>query len=600
MRSKGRSIIFAALIVLFPVCFIWQGIDVTDTGYALANYQAFAGGKLIEPAAAAIWLTCAMGGGWYALTGHCGLLGFRALYLVVCYCTVGLSLIPLAQLELRRSLPAAFAGAALVIASSAFLPSYNEFTVLFFLSSVVALFYGLVKRRLMLVFTAGAVGGISIFARLPNLVILAIVLAIAFWRGLEFSKGRVSLAAGLRHAASEVSVFVLGYLAGMSIVFLWLVASGDFSAYVSTVGQLFGMLGDSNQHHGGGRLLRGLLHDYFYAGVVGIGALAIGTGIGWVAGRSRSASIRVALVLGVSSVLIALLYWTDTLEVYFWPGIIYTVLLLGAFGFLHLLDEHRLLCVMAGLLLLLTPLGSNNGIYNVIYGMYFAVPVALMALIANRLNSDRDSLVAYEERPSSILGGFFRKAQVAASRVDTATVAQTILITMIGWAVLHRWTFTYRDSHDRMAMRTAIAHPKLRGIYTTADRAGSLQGLLQALRPLVRKGDALMDHMQLPLIYFLTETRPYLRSSWANLYEPPAFKASLERALADERDLPVFVRTKVDTCHPNWPVETYKPWLTDRFVENQRAVETFLAAQNYEKHWENNAFEIWLPPAHKL
>jgi hypothetical protein len=105
--------------------------------------------------------------------------------------------------------------------------------------------------------------------------------------------------------------------------------------------------------------------------------------------------------------------------------------------------------------------------------------------------------------------------------------------------------------------------------------------------------------MQLPLIYFLTETKPYLYSSWANLYYPAVFKRALDRAVVTRPLLPVCIKTRVDTSHPEWPDETYPPSEAYRFVENRRLVEAFLESHNYRKYWENKAFEIWLPPSAK-
>ena len=36
---------------------------------------------------------------------------------------------------------------------------------------------------------------------------------------------------------------------------------------------------------------------------------------------------------------------------------------------------------------------------------------------------------------------------------------------------------------------------------------------------------------------------------------------------------------------------------TFRHVENRRMVWKFLREHDYQKHWENTAFEIWLPKA---
>jgi hypothetical protein len=490
-------------------------------------------------------------------------------------------------------------------------PSYNEITAFLLVVVALALYRGLVMKHWAWLAAAGLFGGLSVFVRLPNLAVAGLAVAIFFYRILDVRMPGNSLSVVVITALREVTIFVLGYLSGMGLVLALMVASGQFSTYVTMLRQLFMMFGDASQHHGGGRLLRGLIHDYFYSGVAALIFLLAGSAIAWGAGQSQSRVLRVSLGLAASVALTSLLLIFEDAAMYIWPGIIYSILLAGALGLLNLSRDLRLLCVLAGLVLFVTPLGSNNGIFNAVYAMYLAGPVAVLALL--RPTSEADSVVAEAEEntPDGALKSgsadgtnagrslwlHFLEGRFASSRhFKPATVGAAMLAAMIVFALVHRWNFTYRDSSDRLAMRAMVHHEKLRGIFTTSTRAQSLEELLGALQPLVHNGDYLMDHMQLPMIYFLTEARPYLYSTWPNLYEPPMFRRAMEQAFAERVSLPVCVWTKVDTCHPAWPDGTYPPFQTYRFAENRRLVETFLHQHHYQKQWENSAFEIWLPP----
>src|SRR5207244_375756 len=157
-----------------------------------------------------------------------------------------------------------------------------------------------------------------------------------------------------------------------------------------------------------------------------------------------------------------------------------------------------------------------------------------------------------------------------------ASVGYAVLCSMIAFSVIQRWQFTYRDSPHRLDLRATIHHPKLRGVFTTAARAQCLEELLRELQPLFHKDEYLMDHMQVPMIYFLTEMKPYMYSTWANLYEPPVFKQMLERAQEARTALPVCVMTKLDMCSPVWPKAADPLPQPHRFVENRLLVESFL------------------------
>jgi undecaprenyl-phosphate 4-deoxy-4-formamido-L-arabinose transferase len=607
--------ILLGLIVLFPISFMWQGLELTDTGYALANMQQFFRAypaDINDPGIGSCWLTYFIGATWYNLTGA-GLIGFRALYLLILFGILGLVWLLVRKADTRRVSAAIFAGAAMVVARSDYVPSYNQFTAFFFILSAFALYFGLVKRLRPMVFLSGMLGGAAIFVRLPNLAIGGIVVAIVFYRFFQWLDAERSFGLSVRMALRECAVFGLGYLAGMGLVLVLIAAMGQLSTYFAMLGQTSAMLGDSRQHHGGGRLLRGLLHDYFYSGLASIAFVVAAIALGFVSSRTPNRAFRWLLGIVGTAGLTAVVLVSDDFATYFWPGLIYATLIAGACGFLSLNKEYRLLCVLAGVVLFLTPLGSNNGIYNSIYAMSLAVPVALIALIARPDAANRTISDAVEGRDSEGAGKpqihnprlahlfargekFCSNIRATTARMDTSVVGYTILCTMVGFSVVHRWNFTYRDSPQRLALRATVNHSKLREVFTTASRARSLEELLKALRPLVRKDDYLLDHMQVPMIYFLTETRPYLYSTWANLYEPSVFERMIQKAVAARSGLPVCVRTKVDTCHPEWPGETYPLSQSYRFAENRRLIESFLQVHNYQKHWENNAFEIWLPP----
>jgi hypothetical protein len=395
---------------------------------------------------------------------------------------------------------------------------------------------------------------------------------------------------------------------------LGIMALGQLPSYLHMLRQLFSMADDSSQHHGVSRLMRGLLHEYFFSVLAGVACLAVGVLVGWMAEAWRSRSFRVGLVALTAGGLTSLLLTFEQLGTCLWPGLIYAILLAAALGFLNLSSEYRLLCVLAGLVLFITPLGSGNGLYNGIYAMCFAAPVAVAALLArpeameSKPGGEGVGKEAWKATsgPWSMLKwipGFraprvrlFRGRIAAGLPIHTPTLGYVVLCAMIASSIIHRWHFTYRDSRQRLAMRATVHHPKLRYVFTTPSRARSLEELLKQLKPLVQKNDYLLDHMQIPMIYFLTETKPYLYSNWANLYDPAVFKRALERAIATHPLLPVCVKTRVDTCHPEWPEETYPLVQSSRPVENRRLVERFLQDHSYQKHWENNAFEIWLPP----
>lgn len=597
---------------------MWQGLDVTDTGYAVSNMELFFRdypANINDPGVGSCWLTYFIGGVWCQLMGGCGLIGFRVLYVLIQFSTVGFVWLALRNKGSRLALWAVAGGVLMVLAKSPFFPSYNELTVLFFVAAMVALYYGLVDHRMWLVFLAGTVGGASVFVRLPNLAIASLGSGILFVRLGDAWDGTSSVAEARRLALKECLLFACGYLSGIAAVLALMAAMGQIADYVRMLGQMSAMFGDAKQHHGGGSLLRGLFHDYFYVVISGAVALAVGTGAAWLVAATQNKPLKWGF-LGACAVILALLCLRfSNFALYFWPGAIYAILLAGAFGFLGLDRENRLLCALTGMVLFVAPLGSNNGIHNAVYAMPLAVPVAMLALGGRKTptsnvgdvkvgipaggsQGDDSTLVSETARKErSVQRWAWASYFTTLQGLPAMGIGCAFLGAMIIFSVVGRWNFTYRDSPERATLRVSIDHPKLRGIYTTPARARSLQQLLDALRPLLRKGDYLLDQMQIPMLYYLTEARPYLYSTWANLYEPGVFARKLREAESTRRGLPVFVETEIDTCHPLWPAQTYAPLQSYRFVENRRLMTKFLQDHNYKMTWQNDAFAIWLPPA---
>ena len=271
--------------------------------------------------------------------------------------------------------------------------------------------------------------------------------------------------------------------------------------------------------HGAVVLLKQFVWDYWYAAIGGAlfagVALLLGCGAGWLA---RPGWRKIWIVVWAFGLMLLLLKW-PAWSTWSIPAILYLVFLAAALDILECAPELRLLCVLAGIVLFVIPLGSGDGIHLSHYVMPLALPTALMVLMSstqpgNRAARRTSSSPASNPDPHSPPGGsqFNRVALRLGTRLDLAAVAWAVMLCVVGFSVAHGAVWTHRDSPDRLAMLAAIDHPKLRGIFTTSSRARAIEELLRALQPLVRKDDYLFDHMQIPLVYFLTETRPYLSS----------------------------------------------------------------------------------------
>jgi hypothetical protein len=138
--------IILAIIILYPLLFIWQGLDFTDIGYSLTNYDQ----TFNEPESISYgfvnWLTNIIGGLWLLLFGNSlGLLGVNIAGVLVVYLTLFFCyLILKPHIEQKYLLLGLFL--ALILKGHFFL-SYNSLTSLFFVASAFFLIKGLKSTK---------------------------------------------------------------------------------------------------------------------------------------------------------------------------------------------------------------------------------------------------------------------------------------------------------------------------------------------------------------------------------------------------------------------------------------------------------------------
>ena len=156
--------IILALIILYPLIFIWQGLDFTDIGYSLTNYDQ----TFNEPESVSYgfvnWLTNIIGGLWLLLFGDSlGLLGINlagafVVYLTIVFCYLILK----PYIEQKYLLVGLFI--ALIFMKRFFL-NYNSLTSLFFVASAFFLIKGLKSTKHWWIIVSSFVLGLNIFAQ---------------------------------------------------------------------------------------------------------------------------------------------------------------------------------------------------------------------------------------------------------------------------------------------------------------------------------------------------------------------------------------------------------------------------------------------------
>lgn len=558
MTRTSRLALAGALAL--PWLFIWQGLDFTDQGYLATGYRCFFRHPEVTEDSGHMWLTNLVGATWDALFGGLGVLSIRALW-AACM-SLGMWL----AFRLARSVSNERAAALAVLVASAFLSdrretwfSYNTASSTLFAGAAVCLAFGIARRSRSWLFAAGVLMGLGPFARFPNVLAFALPSALGLAAWIERERRRELL--------RDAGACVLGIAAGAAGVLLCIYAKGDAGLYWRGVQSLFA---PSMQEAGYATesLFDNFLRDQARALAWGLGVCAFGAGLARLLKLLPSAVGWLLMALCSAAGIFGL---TQSEEPWRWvvPGTTYFVLAGLALGVWQRSLELRVAAWLALIVVLIAPLGSNNGIKNAHMGLWLALPLVLASL--------RD------------LGEDWLAGQ--------GPKLALILAVVLGGEAVHRAaTYTYRDG-DRSALVAAVSHPQLRGQYTTPQRARVVSEVLSALEQRVAPGDYLLAYEGTPLLQYLTRTRPYLNRPWLMGWE----RGDVIQQLAAEAPgrtgcLPVAVVTLKSTRGADWPQRARR--LEERQPQRgaRKALKAFLRAHRYKRKWTNGFFEILEPP----
>jgi hypothetical protein len=570
-REKTLAILARLAIVIVPLAVMFQGLDFTDTGWALSNYQwAF-----VDPQCVSywfhLWLLNIVGGAWNALFSGLGLLGMRlgavVLFWTACwfvYRTFKDLIPPLAILGgLALGVIGTFTGRIIVI-------HYNNVSVLFMIASGCFTLLGIDRGKRWSLFVGGLLGVLSAFARIPNVLVLSAVLLLLFE---SIRTRRLS-----RDQIVGMAVYCGGVVAGVVLAFVVMYALGHLGLYLSALHDLFADTRiEGNQRYGVFAMLKRFMKQHIRA--IYRGSLVFA--VFWVAAQLRMRIRRPVLqALFAGAVMLLVAFW----KVRQWQGDATMWISLGfayGTGLLILISDTNASIKRATLfmfiLLMTLSVGSDTGMRVANYGLVFVMPLLVWYWA---MGNAEIALPRRNRVVEKVLGSRLRRSFALLAIGAYALTGIALLYVDI-----------YRDSGDRLRMIATVNHPRLRGIFTTPERARATQELLDELHRYVSPGDYLLTYGSIGMVQYLAGTRPYGQNSWLDLYVPSQIETKFKEDRARLASLPVAVIARRQTRSKVWPrSEELSPNEMDGpFVRG------FLETNGYSVVWENEMFAILVP-----
>lgn len=544
IRQKAFMTLLPALILLlYPLRHAAVGMDLMDAGYALGNYRFF--DSLNEMWKLATYLAnitgvllskLPFGSLWIGMNVYAGML--------IGAVAAGVYLFFQKRYGKKQKLLCALMFAAeLTALSLCWAPGvilYHYLGYLLMTIAVMVLFAGLMKEqegeRTKYFVTAGVILGLCVAVRMPNITYMALILPVwcdCFWNQDRAGRFGVLVKRTLCCAG--------GYLAGLAVPLAVICMRYGAASYPQMIASLFGMT-DHATDYKPTSMVTAMFGDYIgyspwlllFAGYMLAGVLFFHF-MDKVLVNKGVYVFKVFYVLGLVVVLrfcygrgMFGLDYSDYFCMYKWVTVYLLVVICMCVRLLFYgkaSREFRLWAVFLLVVIFVTPLGSNNGLYPIINNLFLVMPVSIMMLFD--VFAGKNAVLPKHAKRTA--GFAFR---LVLGFVTVCTAVQGLLF---GAA------FVFHDKgaagKDSSAVELLCSDAGT-GLVTTADRKDALEELDRYLYQNGLNKKQVILYGQIPALAYLFDMEPAISTTWADLdsYDMDVLIQELDRVSKAEPD----------------------------------------------------------------
>lgn len=493
--------IFPLLLFLYPLRHIHWGLDLWDTGYNYANFR-YMGLHHMDP----MWLfsTYLANGVGHFLTllpgGHTllfmnlytGLFVSLTVLLTYFFCTK----------RFGMPAPLVFWGE-IIAASLCWCPTallYNYLTYLLMLICLLLLYEGLAMDKARFLVLAGVTLGANVFTRFSNLPEAAFIIAVWAY-GIICRKKPLKV-------LKETGFCILGYVAALGVGLGYIGLRYGLNAYVEGIRRLFAMTDTATDYKPTNMLYsmylgyRKNLHWFLLL----LAFLFAGMIFCYVMPRKLK-RVKAVLCAALAFFVVAWLYYQKFCSLHFdgydamrLPGIVFLMLTLTVCGIRILQPsvdkKEKLLAGIVFLVVLLTSLGSNNGLLPSINNLFLALPYILYCFY--RLCKKKDGEGRLSLLPlKAVWGGFLA----------------LFLFQSLGFGM----AFAFVEAHGAENLVAKVENNDvLKGVYMSPERADWLHGISAYVQEEELAGREVILYGSIPSLSFYLEM-PSAFNPWSDL-----------------------------------------------------------------------------------
>lgn len=503
MKKILKSSIYPILLIAYSLMLINQGVTMTDTGYNFGNYIHF--DSLDNMWKFSTYLASATGSFFSKLPLGSTMLGLN-LYTGLIKAAIAVLTYYITTYTLKMNSHLVFV-AELMALGYCWCPTaliYNYLTYLLFSLAAIFLVVAVQKKANKFYIIAGICLGVNVLVRLPNIAEVALILAVWFSCFINKEKFISYL--------QKTGLCILGFTIGFLCVFTYICARYGIHSYIDGILQILSMPSEA-----GGYSLKSMIvgdiMSYFHNSKWLFFGLAVIL-FGMILYRIFPAKYMLIkrIIYAIANVLLIYAFRAKGMFgfIYYAYDSIYYVsvfflIISGLLGLYVMFFERedsvrRTYAIVVGIVILITPLGSNNFLLSAINNIFVVTPFVFDTI--RRIVMSK-----------SVLG---KKGLFSLEPLKITLTFVTLFCFLQGF--LFGANFAFRDGIDGTKRDTKIESiPALKNMYTTPNNAARLEEIYIFLCDNNLIGADAILYYNVPGLAFSMNLNPVLSTSWPDL-----------------------------------------------------------------------------------
>ncbi len=559
MTSREKMLFL--MVFVYPLLFIFQGGDLTDSGFFAMSYQNFFPNLQLGETNSISILSDFIGATWFTLFPNSGILGLKILNLLFLYSVIGMTYLTLKDITNKRVLliVGIFCGVVFATRWSPLVLGRDSVSWFFLVLTSFFLIKGLNPKKYKFLIISGLIYVFATLSRFPNIIfILLLPFLLVYTHINSFKELSFKL---FWQPIKQYLLFVVGAIISLSTVLLIFNYLNIYDIFIKNF-DVVGISAESTDSSSYSML--NLLENYLLDGIqflphlLAVVSLALTTSLlyeySFKIKKNIPFIIFVLLLIGTALFVYKGYSYGSKIK-YFVPAFCIVPLFISLIN----KDKFSALVALFSVLTLTQVAGTNTGLFlKLTYGFIVLFPLAILILTEKKLHQFEN--IKLHTKPILIIGISFVLFFSLVSRIAG--------IYHVDSGITSRLRFIH-----------PIEHPKMKGIFTTKENSTYITQLSNLIDKHLDQDKNLFIYGHQPMFYYLTETIPPVKKFWLtnNYVQVDELFASLDSSIKSTGKYPMIVDTKQNIMGE----------------AGQIRLELFLIGHGYKSTVKTENFDIW-------